>query len=182
MASLTKNLNEKLKEIKELEKSVLFIDQLEEVITLCNDFSERDKLLETLNELLSISVPEFKIIFTVRADFEPQIANWFPSQQWAEARYVVPPFTSQELKEIITQPATQRVLLFEPPELVQIILDEVQQQQGILPLLSFTLSELYEAYIKDKSAANNRALTLANYKKLGGVIGSLQHKANELYQ
>lgn len=165
----------------DLENTILFFDQIEELITHCNNRQEREAFTKEVNNLLAQNIANFKIIFTVRADFEPQIAQWFPKRRWAEGRYVVPSFTTEELKEIIVQPASQRVLFFEPPELVQIILDEVQQQQGILPLLSFTLSELYELYIRDKANKNFRALTLENYRKLGGVIGALQKKADELY-
>ena len=61
-------------------------------------------------------------------------------------RCTVPPFSLEELKEVIVMPTMQEVLIFEPPELVDQIIEEVVQAPGALPLLSYALSELYEAY------------------------------------
>jgi hypothetical protein len=58
-------------------------------------------------------------------------------------------------------------------------MDAVNQAPGALPLLSFTLSELYHAYLN--SGRTNRAFSLEDYEKLGGVIGALHTRANAVY-
>ena len=54
------------------------------------------------------------------------------------------------------------------------------QSPGALPLLSYTLSELYEAY--KNSGREDRALKQEDYEKLGGVMGALRSKADALYE
>ena len=74
----------------------------------------------------------------------------------------------------------QEVLIFEPPELVDEIVGDVVQSPGALPLLSYALSELYEAY--RASGREDRALRKTDYDGLGGVMGALRSKADTLYQ
>ena len=59
------------------------------------------------------------------------------------------------------------------------MIDEVIQTPGALPLLSFTLSELYVRYLQRRG--DDRSLTLEDYEQLGGVTGSLRSRATELY-
>ena len=73
-----------------------------------------------------------------------------------------------------------RALYFEPPSLVDQLVDEVAEMPGALPLLSFTMSELYRAYVR--SARSDRLLTKEDYQKLGGVAGSLSQRADEIYR
>jgi hypothetical protein len=99
---------------------------------------------------------------------------------WLASRYVVPPMTTDELREAIEGPASVRVLYFQPAELVDRLIDEVIQTPGAMPLLSFTLSELYIRYLERRG--DDRCLTLADYEQLGGVAGSLRSRATELYE
>jgi tetratricopeptide (TPR) repeat protein len=134
-----------------------------------------------LRKLLDEAAPDaLKIVLTVRADFEPQLDDGALKDLWMLGRCTVPPFSVEELKEAIVMPTMQEVLIFDPPELVDAIIEEVVQSPGALPLLSFTLSELYEAY--RSSGRQDRALKKEDYDKLGGVMGALRAKADALYQ
>jgi WD40 repeat protein len=76
-------------------------------------------------------------------------------------------------------------LYFEPANLVDRLIDEVGQMPGALPLLSFTLSELYIKLAKmwEGRESSDRALTIdAEFDKEGGVAGSLTRRANEEYK
>jgi WD40 repeat protein len=88
-----------------------------------------------------------------------------------------------ELRQAIEGPALKQALYFEPPELVGMLIDEVGQMPGALPLLSFTLSELYiklyDRWTKDKST--DRALRIKDYEELGGVAGALTCRATQEY-
>ncbi len=163
-----------------LDKNVLVIDQYEELITQCKK-EERDGFIEILKGILDKNQQGlFKIILTIRADFEPQFKGSALEQYWQGGRYTVPPFTMEELREVIVNPTIQEVLFFEPPELVDRIIGEVIQAPGALPLLSFTLSELYRSYIR--SGRINRTLSEEDYKKLGGVCGALNTRAENFYK
>ena len=56
--------------------------------------------------------------------------------------------TRAELREAIEKPADAKVMIFEPHELVDTLIDEVADTPGALPLLSFALSELYLKYLQ----------------------------------
>ena len=165
----------------QLQKHLLLIDQYEELITQCHSEEERHDFIKTLKVLLDANIPDFKLIVTIRSDFEPQFDQLILKDYWTKARKVVPAFTPHELREVIVQPATQRVLHFEPPELVQTIIDEVQQAPGALPLLSFFLSELYQKYLQYGLPRNERALTKEYYDQFGGVMGALRKRADEIF-
>ncbi len=158
--------------------TLLIIDQYEELITQCLHPEERQAFEEQLLSWLQAH-SQLHIVISIRSDFEPQFEEATLAQWWAKGRYVVPAFSQDELREVIIKPTVQEVLFFEPDTLVDKLVDEVNQAPGALPLLSFTLSELYHAYLN--SGRTNRAFVMEDYEKLGGVIGALRTRANALY-
>lgn len=161
-------------------KAVLLIDQFEEVITRCPDESERERFKARLREVVDDEARIHRVILTIRSDFEPQLSTGSLKDAWIAGRSTVPPFSLEELKEVIVMPTLQEVLIFDPPELVDEIVGDVVQAPGALPLLSYALSELYEAY--RASGREDRALRKTDYERLGGVMGALRTKADALYQ
>lgn len=162
-------------------KIVLIIDQYEELITRCEDPEDRKRFTQAIKKMLDEAEKDhLRIIFTVRSDFEPQLDGGALADYWKAGRYTVPPFNVEEFREIIVLPADQEVLIFDPPDLVDEIIEDVIQAPGALPLLSYTLSELYEGY--RSSGRQDRALKAEDYKKMGGVMGALRSKADNLYE
>jgi len=161
-------------------KLLLFIDQFEELVTLSQNDSEREQFLLGLARAIDAFPEQLRIMVTLRSDFEPQFRDTALENYWTKARFVVPAMTRQELREAITEPTTAKVMFFEPPTLVDQVIDEVVQMPGALPLLSFTLSELYLKYIKSvrEGKRNNRAITQEDYEQLGGVTRSLTQRAD----
>ncbi len=159
---------------------LLVVDQFEELITVCRD-DEAAEFQKQLAEALRTYAGRFSIVITIRSDFEPHFTGASAKLSWDEkARFVVTPLTREELQEVVEKPAEARVLYFNPPELVEQLIDEVMQMPGALPLLSFTLSEMYLKYISRQS--DDRALTEEDYIELGGVVGSLRHRATDEYE
>lgn len=163
------------------QRLVLTIDQFEELATLCGDDAERERFLRLLATTVQQQPDAFRLIITLRTDFEPQFTtpDSALAAAWQTARYVVPPMDIEDLRQVIEGPASVRVLYFDPPELVDDLIKEVIQTPGALPLLSFTLSELYVKYVQ--SGRDDRALSGADYQALGGVVGSLRNRATEEY-
>ena len=157
---------------------LIVIDQFEEIWTMCRVPELRDTFLRFLADGLE-SDASWRLLVTARSDFSPQIAHSPLGAHAERARFMVPAFTAEELRAIVTGPAQVRVLYFEPPELADAIVEEVYGVPGALPLLSFTLAELYRAYIARE--ADDRALIQADYDALGGVVGALRTRASELY-
>ena len=190
-------------------KLLLTIDQLEELITMSQesqtvthggDRQQSDSPNETVGEraaepqpwlpflqVLREAIVECQkllhIVLTLRSDFEPRFLSSPLSAYWKDARFPVQTMNLDELRQAIEGPALKQALYFEPPELVGKLIDEVGQMPGALPLLSFTLSELYiklhDRWAKDN--ATDRALRIKDYEELGGVAGALTRRATQEY-
>ncbi|MCA9548253.1 MAG: caspase family protein, partial [Myxococcales bacterium] len=152
------------------------VDQFEELFTHNASPGAVSRACHALEALLADGC---RVLLTLRSDFEGRAQGTALGHRFAQARYVVPPMDRNGLRAVIEQPAQLRVLYFEPPELVDTLVDEVQALPGGLPLLSFTLAELYVAHVERD--AGDRALRQADYDALGGVTGALQSRAEALY-
>ncbi len=172
-------------------KLLLIIDQFEELITMAqehqgksdSDQKEWQQFLSLLRRTLASHRHRLHIVLTLRADFEPRFLDSSLKAHWRKGRFPVRAMNSDELREAIEQPARKQALYFEPPDLVGRLIDEVGQMPGALPLLSFTLSELYIKLTKRWIDPNSsdRALRIEDYNQLGGVAGALTRRATEEY-
>jgi TIR domain len=84
-----------------------------------------------------------------------------------EAFAELKPMPAEQFKEVITGPAERATQAGRPlelrPELVDTILEDCKEGSDTLPLLSLTLSRLYEKY------GSSGRLTLAHYERMGGL-------------
>jgi ABC-type sugar transport system substrate-binding protein/DNA-binding CsgD family transcriptional regulator len=153
---------------------VLVIDQFEEVFTLAGDPAETAFFLNSLLAAVTDTRSPLWVIITLRADFydRPLRHAAFGDLLHHRAEVVLPP-TSPELEQIIVRPAA-RVGLAVESALVTTLVAAASQQPGALPLLEYTLTELFE---------NRRGgqLTLADYQAMGGTLGALTRRADALY-
>ncbi len=183
-------------------KLFIFIDQSEEIITLCPDEHERQDFFQQILKAINIHRDQLRVVLSLRSDFEPQVRdaglklvcqelnlnNTLLTKGWQSGRFIVPAMTRGELREAIEKPAEARVMYFKPHNLVEQLIDEVADMPGALPLLSFALSELYLKFLKRQQEAQSqgaiidRTLTQEDYQELGGVILSLTRRADEEYQ
>ncbi|MFB2836606.1 eIF2A-related protein [Floridanema evergladense] len=173
-------------------KLLLIIDQFEELITMAqehqgksdSDQKEWQQFLSMLTITLASHRHRLHIVATLRSDFEPRFLDSPLKAHWRKGRFPVRAMNSDELREAIEQPARKQALYFEPPDLVGRLIDEVGQMPGALPLLSFTLSELYIKLTKRWIDPNSsdRALRIEDYNQLGGVAGALTRRATEEYE
>ncbi|GAB4573844.1 MAG: hypothetical protein Kow0077_17520 [Anaerolineae bacterium] len=153
---------------------LLVIDQFEELFTLVESESERAHFLNLLVRAINDPAARLRLIVTLRADFydRPLLYPQFGTMI-REHTEVVLPLNEQELTQAIVLPAERNGLQIEPA-LVQTLIHDVAEQPGALPLLQFTLTELFER------RADSR-LTLAAYDEAGGISGTLARRADELY-
>ncbi|MBN3878082.1 caspase family protein [Nostoc sp. JL23] len=161
-------------------KLMVVIDQFEELITLCKR-EKREQFEKLIKNSLVTYSDRIHVVITLRLDFEAQFQTSVLKDFWNDdTRFVLPPMTQDDLRQVIEKPASQKVLYFDPPSLVDELINEVVQMPGALPLLSFTLSELYLKHLGDRTR-DNRALTKTDYEQLGRVAGSLTKRANQQY-
>ncbi|MBZ0303562.1 MAG: protein kinase [Anaerolineae bacterium] len=154
---------------------ILIIDQFEEIFTQVADENERSRFLTLLHQAVTASDSRLRLIITLRADFydRPLLYPGFGDLVRRRTEVVLP-MTGDELRRAITAPA-ERVGLSLETGLVDRLVEDVVEQPNALPLLQFSLSELYEQRKKDQ-------LTLDAYQAIGGVSGAVARRADELYQ
>ncbi len=155
---------------------VLVADQFEEAFTLCENQAERQQFFECL--LGAIREPDAKLclVLVMRADFFSKCAErdyGGLAAQIEEHLVTVTPMSPQELEEAIVAPAKEVGLNIER-ELITEMIDEVKEAPGSLPLLQYTLTELWKQREVD-------CLRLSKYTDLGKVKGALEKRANEVY-
>lgn len=180
----------------------LAIDQFEELITLQprqekkgkrqkqknkqkKEKSQQEMVLAWLKDSLDSHKDRLRIVLTIRSDFESQFQDSDLKDYWTEeARFHIKEMTTAELREAITKPASEKSIFFVPNTLIDTLIDEVAGMPGTLPLLSFTLNELYRIFAEgvNKGERDDRAITKADYDKLGGVARSLTQRAEQEYE
>jgi hypothetical protein len=162
---------------------LLFIDQFEELYTLCTDPQLRTDYLARLRQLID-DKNQVYIMITLRSDFESRLVNSEAmGDLWSENRYLVPVFSSEDFRECIEGPARVKALFLEDEELIGDLIDEVMAMPGALPMLSFALSQMYRCALlrRRETGANDRALLRVDYQEIGGVVGSLHKRATALF-
>jgi hypothetical protein len=89
------------------------------------------------------------------------------------------PPTQDELREIVEGPARAIELWFEPPGLVDKLINEVLHAPAPLPLLSLVLRELY---VRCAARNRDRLLTEEDYACMGNLTGVLARRATEILE
>ncbi len=154
---------------------LLVIDQFEELFTLVADEPIRAHFLDSLVTAVLDPSSRLRIVITLRADFTGRPLQYADFGELMRARMVfVLPLLVSELTEAITQPILRLGLEMEPA-LVSLIVQDATDQPGVLPLLQYTLTELFEQ-------RNGRVLTLAHYQAMGGLTGALARRADEIFE
>jgi len=155
--------------------TLLVLDQFEELFTLCRDEFEREAFIDNLLTTLEQSESKVTIILTLRADFYAHLAQ-YPELRDAVAKQqeYIGPMTADELRRAIEEPVKCGHWEFEAG-LVDLILRDIGDEPGALPLLSHALLETW------KRRAGHR-LTLKGYADAGGVHGAIAHTAENVYQ
>ncbi|MCG6138273.1 MAG: caspase family protein [Nostoc sp. LLA-1] len=155
---------------------ILVVDQFEELFTLTPS-EDRQRFLEIILGALEYTPDKFKLIITLRADFiAPSLEVPTLAKLLQQSSVLLPPcLTAEEYRRTIINPAEQVGLTVEP-ELVEVLIQELHQSPGDLPLLEFVLAQLWEY-------RENGVITLQAYQQhLGGIKGALESKAQTVYE
>ena len=167
----------RLVQTNEASRVVLVVDQFKEAFTLCQDVTERQQFFACILDALNSIDNKLCLILGMRADFFGKCLEQEYSglaKQIEQHLVAVSPMTREELQEAIDQPA-KRVDLAVEPELTRQILSDVEGSPGSLPLLQYTLTEIWKQQ-------TDGCLRLAAYLQLGRVAGTLQKRATEVYE
>lgn len=158
-------------------KVVLVVDQFEELFTQTTDEQERKQFISLLVTASTEQDGPVIVLCTLRADFYDKPMS-YPELGSIIERHnkSVFPMTMDELEAAIRCPASQvDVQLTYDKQLIEEIILELQGQTGALPLLQFTLEQLF-------TNRTGHDLTFQAYHELGGVKGALSRHAERTYQ
>ena len=156
---------------------LIFIDQFEELFTLCPNLATRGNFIQGLINLVQASNNSIKLILAMRSDFLQELATYPQFARIAEKNiHLVADMEEGKLRQAIEKPAAKHGVVFESG-LVSEIIRDVQGQAGSLPLLQYTLNLLWQ-----NDDLSDRELNIVTYRQLGGVTGALQKHVNEIYQ
>jgi len=158
---------------RDLSRLVLIADQFEELYTECQDAALRQAFVRTL--LSGKGEPNLTLALTLRADFYGHALADRALGEAVDAGLVnVLPMSSHELRAAIEKPAQMTNRAFEPG-LVDLIIKDVAEQPGHLPLLEFALAELWQQQTPEG------LLALQAYEEIGGVTGAIARRADTIY-
>jgi tetratricopeptide (TPR) repeat protein len=155
---------------------LLVIDQFEEVFTQCHNEDER---LAFINNLLATADPldsqPVTILLLMRADFYASLARYDRLRSLVSARQeFIGAMSREELFRAIVQPAALGGWKIQEG-LVEVMLDDIGEEPGALPLLSHALLETW-------NRRRGRTLTLSGYRESGGVRGAIAQTAETIFR
>jgi len=160
----------------------LVIDQMEEMYTQEEILPEhRQAFFDVIDSFVRSG--RIWVVCTLRSDFYPRLANLpkLAALKEGAGQYDLLPPTASEIGQMIRLPAGAAGLRFEEDpasseRLDDMLRDAAAGHREILPLLQFTLEELYQRRTEDGM------LTLTAYRELGGVEGSLARRAETVFK
>jgi hypothetical protein len=158
-------------------KVVLVVDQFEELFTLTISEEERQHFLDLLVTAVTEPYGPTLVILTLRADFYDRPMQYPEFYRLLDKYHIsVLLMEIDDLRKVIEQPAQlPDVQLTFDGDLVGNLLFEMRGQAGALPLLQFTLDQLFQQ-------RDGHLLSLQAYLKMGGVKGALSQYAEETYK
>ncbi len=154
---------------------MLVIDQFEEIFTQCRQDDERKAFIENLLSAVEPGDSQpIMILLTLRADFYAQLAVQDQLRELvSQNQEFIGAMSRDELTRAILQPAALGNWKVQEG-LVEVILDDLGNEPGALPLLSHALLETWKR-------RRGRVLTVSGYTASGGVHGAIAQTAEMVF-
>ena len=152
-------------DVEDAPDRLLVVDQFEELFTLCGDADRRRSFIDGLLAL------RCAVVIGVRADVYARLSGHAGLARAVAANQVLlGPMSAAELARAITEPARLAGLRLEPG-LVELVLRDVADEPGALPLLSHALRATWDR-------RDGRTLTVEGYRASGGVATAIARTAD----
>ncbi|HEU0036513.1 MAG TPA: protein kinase [Kofleriaceae bacterium] len=155
------------------ETLVLYVDQAEELVTLCRDERERSAFAQFLAAVRDDD--RVRVVLTLRDDFLMRLQR-LPDlgERLTTGMQLLGTPSRADLRRILVEPARRKGYELEDATLVEEMVGAVVDNPSALALLSFTAARLWE--LRDRQF---RKLRRRVYASLGGVGGALAQHAEE---
>lgn len=154
---------------------VVVIDQFEEVF-INSSQDDADAFLTALSVAVEDPTTPLRLVVTMRADYYHRPLEHVTFAPVVKRTAIeVTPLAADELERATTVPAEMLGIEFERGLAARIVAEAVGQPSP-LPLLQYTLSELF-----DRRRPDSRTLTTEAYEDIGGISGALSARAERLF-
>jgi formylglycine-generating enzyme required for sulfatase activity len=154
-------------------EALLFVDQFEELYTLCAAH-HRAPFVALLGQIAASA--RARAVLTLRADFFARAVDDTTLAALLESgTFPLSVPGAAALYEMIIRPAERAGLMFEDG-LAAHILDETGDDPGALALLAYALDQLY------RSSTDDGQLSFAEYRALGGVRAAIGERAEAAFK
>jgi hypothetical protein len=165
---------------------LVMIDQFEELLELrpdTNAESPRQQFAKTLKSVLECKTlaGRLVVIGTLRSDFLDvfQEARYFQSIK--SSKQILAPMNRKNFRQVIEKPAELAGIEIEE-KLIDAMVEDTETGDA-LPLLAFTLRELWEKKTDQRQATGTKiTINLSDYEQIGGLGGAIQQRAEQIYQ
>ena len=151
--------------------TVFVVDQFEELFTLTLDEKERGDFIQKLIETTKTN----RVIITMRADFWGEVAAYADLKQlMQDHQELIAPMDAEELRDAASKQAEVVGLRFDPA-LSELIVEEVRDQPGAMPLFQHALWILWQR-------RHGLWLKADEYRAFGGIQRAIASTADEMYE
>jgi WD40 repeat protein len=154
--------------------TVVLVDQAEELFTLCAEPRDRTAFADVLVQ--AAASPRVRVVLALRDDFlcrVEQLPAW--RRLLGRAVHVLGVPRRDDLERMIAGPARRLGYSFDDPALPREIAEQVADRPGALPLVAFTVAQLWAHRDRER-----RRLTRSAYDEIGGVTGALVRHADRV--
>ncbi|MBM4343381.1 MAG: SUMF1/EgtB/PvdO family nonheme iron enzyme [Deltaproteobacteria bacterium] len=151
---------------------LLFVDQLEEVVTLGTPRAEADAFLQAVLGAADPIDPLVRVVFTLRDDQLVHVGGGDAMRAALSHIEIVRRPGPLALRDAVLRPLQRQNYRFDDPAVVDRMVADVGDHPAALPLLQFACAQLWQR--RDDTAGLLRA---ADYAAIGGVVGALASHA-----
>lgn len=176
---LARALSTQLAALPTVATLLIVVDQVEELFTQvvgppAEVAAQQRQFIANLKDAARSLGGRVRIVMTLRSDF---VDHWLRLRDIATepevSQVLLRPMSIEALREAIVMPARAIGLLFEKG-LVGRLIEEMEGQPAALPLLQFTLAELWRR-------RRGFWLTHEAYEELGGLSGAIDRRAHAIF-
>jgi hypothetical protein len=166
------------------DRLLLYVDQWEELYAQAPPSSEKERATQhvaDVNRFIDLLLTASRtapvaVVATVRADFyDPLIGHQEIKSLLPTRQVLLGSMSRSELERTIVEPARKVRLAFDPPSLVQRILDDAGEDESMLPLLQYALKESW-------ALRKGNTITGDSYARSGGVREAIRITAERTFE